>query len=197
MPTDPSMHRNLPLLLLHAREAALAHFRPILKRFRLTEQQWRILRVLACAPAQGMEAGQIADACKILSPSLTGILSRLEQMRLIRREWSEKDQRRQIIGLSQSGTELVARVLPQVDAQYRRIEEALGKQTLEEIYAAIDRIALLLGRPLPDGQSYEGSPRGLITATANRPRTAQTVRPRRVQTHQADVSALRKAAARS
>jgi homoprotocatechuate degradation regulator HpaR len=145
---DPE-HRNLPLLLLHAREAALAHFRPILKKFHLTEQQWRILRVLAAASEAGLEAGQIADKCKILSPSLTGIVSRLEQMELVHRQWSEIDQRRQIIGLTERGSELVARVSPLVDAQYRRIEETLGPATLSEIYQAIDRVTDLLGQPMP------------------------------------------------
>ena len=66
--------RNLALLLLSARESVMANFRPTLKAFGLTDQQWRILRALNSAGE--MEAGQIADTCKILSPSLTGILSR-------------------------------------------------------------------------------------------------------------------------
>jgi hypothetical protein len=39
-------HRNLPLLLLQAREGVIAHFRPILHAHGLTEQQWRIVRAL-------------------------------------------------------------------------------------------------------------------------------------------------------
>jgi homoprotocatechuate degradation regulator HpaR len=149
MRTPDPRHRNLPLLLLHAREAALAHFRPILKQFQLTDQQWRVLRVLAAAAHPGLEAGQIADACKILSPSLTGIVSRLEQMHLVSREWSEVDQRRQIIRLTEEGVRLVARVTPYIDEQYRRIEELLGEQTLAEIYQAIDRVVALLHQPIP------------------------------------------------
>jgi homoprotocatechuate degradation regulator HpaR len=147
-PGNPE-HRNLPLLLLHAREAVLAHFRPILKQFHLTDQQWRILRILAAAPRPGLEPGRIADACKILSPSLTGILTRLEQMQLVSREWSEVDQRRQIIALTGRGVQLVGRVSPLIDAQYRRIEEILGPSGLEEIYRAIDRVVDLLDRPMP------------------------------------------------
>ena len=93
--------RNLPLLLLHAREAALAHFRPILKRFGLTDQQWRVLRMLSEA-RDGLEPGQIAEACKIQKPSLTGILSRMAEMKLIDRDRSQLDQRRQRISLTAS-----------------------------------------------------------------------------------------------
>jgi hypothetical protein len=39
-------HRNLPLLLLQARERVIARFRPILNAHGITEQQWRIVRAL-------------------------------------------------------------------------------------------------------------------------------------------------------
>lgn len=41
------MHDSLTIALLQAREAAMAYFRPIVKRHNLTEQQWRIVRILA------------------------------------------------------------------------------------------------------------------------------------------------------
>ncbi|SQI84388.1 Homoprotocatechuate degradative operon repressor [Klebsiella oxytoca] len=45
------MHDSLTIALLQAREAAMAHFRPIVKRHNLTEQQWRIVRILAEHPS--------------------------------------------------------------------------------------------------------------------------------------------------
>jgi hypothetical protein len=39
-------HRNLPLLLLQARERVIGHFRPVLNAHGITEQQWRIVRLL-------------------------------------------------------------------------------------------------------------------------------------------------------
>ena len=60
-------HRNLAMLLLEARETLMGLFRPILKEFALTEQQWRIIRVLDGEPAQALEAGQIARRCCILA----------------------------------------------------------------------------------------------------------------------------------
>ena len=44
------MHDSLTIALLQAREAAMGYFRPIVKRHNLTEQQWRIVRVLAEHP---------------------------------------------------------------------------------------------------------------------------------------------------
>jgi homoprotocatechuate degradation regulator HpaR len=136
-------HRNLPLLLLHAREAAMAHFRPILKRFRLTDQQWRIVRVLSEAE-NGLEPGQIAEACKIQKPSLTGILTRMAQMNLVDRDRSEVDQRRQRISLTAKGKVLVDRMTPFIDRQYQRIEQQIGVKTLSDIYRSIDTVLALL-----------------------------------------------------
>ena len=45
------MHDSLTIALLQAREAAMAYFRPIVKRHNLTEQQWRIVRILAERPS--------------------------------------------------------------------------------------------------------------------------------------------------
>lgn len=140
--------RNLPLLLLHAREAAMGHFRPILKRFGLTDQQWRILRVLSDAEGP-LEPGRIAEACKILSPSLTGILSRLAEMGLVHREWSAVDQRRQIVSLTAKGRQLVDRMVPLIDKQYRILEQAFGAEDLDAVYRLLDHMLALLQRDLP------------------------------------------------
>ncbi len=45
------MHDSLTIALLQAREAAMSYFRPIVKRHNLTEQQWRIVRILAESPS--------------------------------------------------------------------------------------------------------------------------------------------------
>jgi len=137
--------RNLPLLLLHAREAALAHFRPILKRFGLTDQQWRVLRMLSEA-RDGLEPGQIAEACKIQKPSLTGILSRMAEMKLIDRDRSQLDQRRQRISLTAKGSALVERMTPLIDRQYQRIESMVGVETLSDAYRTLDTVLALLSR---------------------------------------------------
>jgi homoprotocatechuate degradation regulator HpaR len=138
-------YRNLPLLLLHAREAAMMHFRPILKRFGMTDQQWRIVRVLSEAE-DGLEPGQIAEACKIQKPSLTGILSRMAEVKLIERDRSEIDQRRQRISLSASGRALVDRMTPYIDRQYQRMEKMVGAEALSDICRTLDSMLGLLDR---------------------------------------------------
>ena len=65
-------HRNLPQLMLQAREALMAQFRPILNENGVTEQQWRIIRALLTHGP--LEPRQLCELCQISSPSIVGVL---------------------------------------------------------------------------------------------------------------------------
>jgi homoprotocatechuate degradation regulator HpaR len=150
--------RNLPLLLLHAREAALGHFRPILNHYGLTDQQWRIVRALS-ESGDELEPGQIAEACMIQKPSLTGILSRMAEMKWIDRHRSTLDQRRQVISLTPKGRALVDRVMPLIDRQYRLIEQSVGAETLAALYRTLDNALELLHRDIASVMPTVPAPR--------------------------------------
>ena len=99
MPNTPFVHRNLPRLLLEAREAVMAHTRPSLRLHGLSDQQWRVLRVLgehAGDPA-GVETGRVAREAYLLGPSLTGVLTRMERDGLISRCRCPVDARRTVV----------------------------------------------------------------------------------------------------
>ena len=71
-----SIEGSLPLALLRTREAVMARFRPHVARHGVTEQQWRVIRVLAAAD-EALEAGTIAERACIMPPSLSRILKTL------------------------------------------------------------------------------------------------------------------------
>ena len=131
-------YRNLPQLFLKVREELICHFRPILNHFGLTEQQWRILRVLS--EREQLEPWEICDICQILSPSLAGVLSRMDDMGVINRSRVPEDQRRVIVRLSPRGSELVEEIAPLIQAQYRKLEEALGRELIDELYTVLDKV---------------------------------------------------------
>jgi homoprotocatechuate degradation regulator HpaR len=134
----PIRHRNLPLLLLQAREAVISHFRPLLNHFGLTEQQWRVVRVLE---EEGeLEPWQISERCQILKPSLTGVLARMEEIGLVQRRKLDADQRRQLVSNTRKSSQLVGAMAPLVERQYRSLERALGKGLVDELYAMLDRL---------------------------------------------------------
>jgi len=132
-------HRNLPMLLLKARESLLSHFRPIINHYGLTEQQWRIIRTLSERDA--LEPWQICEACHILSPSLTGVLTRMEEMGLIKRRRVPEDQRRLIISLTPKSDKLVDDMAPLIETQYRLLEQSLGADLIARLYDTLDALA--------------------------------------------------------
>lgn len=148
---QPIGRRNLPLLLLQARERVLAEFRPLLNANGVTEQQWRIIRALA---EQGpLEPREIVARCGISSPSLAGVLTRMEDMALVRRERLEHDLRRQRIWLTPQADALVDAMAPLVEATYADIEARVGRERLQQLHAALDTLLALLGPGAPGGES--------------------------------------------
>jgi homoprotocatechuate degradation regulator HpaR len=141
----PLVHRNLPLLLLQARESVIAHFRPILNAHGLTEQQWRIVRALI--DAGPLEPRQIVSLCRISSPSLAGVLARMDDMGLVRRERLPNDARRVRVSLTDHSRELAARMAPQIEATYAAIEARIGGTFIEGFYQSLDELIALLGAP--------------------------------------------------
>jgi len=139
--SEIKLHRNLPLLLLKARETVLAHFRPILKYGGVTEQQWRIIRALH--EATELEPRQICETAQILSPSLSGVLTRMEEMGLIKRKRIDTDQRRQLISLTPKSRALITKLAPLVEEQYRLFEEAMGPALVNDLYPVLDRLLVL------------------------------------------------------
>ncbi|SPC05687.1 homoprotocatechuate degradation operon regulator HpaR [Cupriavidus taiwanensis] len=136
-------HRNLPHLLLQAREALLAGFRPILRQFGVTEQQWRVLRTLN--ERGPMEPNQLAEACLILSPSLTRMLAGMEEAGLVERTRSATDQRRQLVNLTAAARDVIARMEPLIDTRYQQLAQQLGEARLAGIYGALDAMLSGLG----------------------------------------------------
>lgn len=136
--TTPFTHRNLPRLLLQARESVMAHTRPRLREHALSDQQWRVLRVLG---EHGVvETGRVAREAFILGPSLTGVLTRMERDGLIRRARDPADQRRTVVEATDKGMELVGTLSQTIAAHYAWMEKTLGKQSLAQLYELLDQL---------------------------------------------------------
>ena len=134
-------HRNLPRLLLQAREAVMAHTRPSLREHALSDQQWRVLRVLGEHGA--VETGRVAREAFILGPSLTGVLARMERDGLIRRSRDPQDQRRTVIEATAQGRKVVKRLSTTIESHYEWMEQSLGKAKLTQLYALLDELIAL------------------------------------------------------
>ncbi|HXD36534.1 MAG TPA: homoprotocatechuate degradation operon regulator HpaR [Rhodanobacter sp.] len=144
--TSKLIHRSLPLLLLQVRERLMRRFRKVLHEHGITEQQWRVVRALVHLGP--MEPCQIGKVCHISSPSLAGMLARMDDLGLISRKRMDDDQRRRLVSLTPKSHALVTRMAPQIEAAYERIEREISADCIERCYAVLDE--MLLAIPVDD-----------------------------------------------
>jgi homoprotocatechuate degradation regulator HpaR len=129
-------HRNLPMLLLRAREKMMERFRPLITAHGLTEQQWRVVRALH--EHGPMEPRQISDICTISSPSMAGVLARMEAIDLITKERFTDDQRRVLVSLTVTSVQLVDALTKDLEKRYAELESLVGSEVVARVYRAID-----------------------------------------------------------
>ena len=94
----PSTDRSLPIALIRAREGIMSPIREMLAQSDVTEQQWRVLRVLDDHGPQ--ESSALAQRACLLFPSLTRITQTLKKKGLITQTRVATDKRRQVIEIT-------------------------------------------------------------------------------------------------
>lgn len=130
--------RTLPMALLRAREVVMARFRPMLARRDVTEQQWRVLRVLN--EAGPLEATELAERANVLAPSLTRMLKTLEQRDFITRHRVDGDGRRAALAIAPAGLALIEELAPERHAIYQDIERRYGKERLTRLLDLLEEL---------------------------------------------------------
>jgi homoprotocatechuate degradation regulator HpaR len=142
-PAPPDTRRSLPIALLRAREAVMTRFRPMLARHDITEQQWRILRVLAESDA--VDATEVAARAVILAPSLTRTIRLLEERGLMERGQDAADRRRILLRITAEGRRVIASVSPESREIYRQLEDRYGRRRIEALLDMLDELASVNG----------------------------------------------------
>lgn len=104
--TLASTSRSLPIALMHAREAVMGPIREMLGASGVTEQQWRVLRVLE--EAGPLDASTLAQRAALLQPSLTRIIKGMVAKGLVTQVQGEHDRRRQEVAITDAGVALIA-----------------------------------------------------------------------------------------
>lgn len=135
----PNTRRSLPIALLRAREAVMGHFRPMLAEHDITEQQWRVIRILA--EAGTVDASEMADRAFILAPSLTRIIRSLEERGIITKHKDENDGRRVLLQITASGLAIIDEVAPESRLIYDRLEKRFGREKIEQLLDILDEVA--------------------------------------------------------
>jgi homoprotocatechuate degradation regulator HpaR len=143
LPPDALLPRNtrrsLPIALLRAREAVMTHFRPMLAEHDITEQQWRVIRILA---ERGVvDASEMADRAFILAPSLTRIIRSLEERSIITKARDESDGRRVLLQITPAGLAIIDEVAPESRLIYDKLEKRFGRERIDQLLDMLDELA--------------------------------------------------------
>jgi len=117
----------------------MAPIREMLSETGITEQQWRVLRVLA--EHGSLDTSTLADRASLLFPSLTRIATTLRNKGLITQTRDEVDRRRQLIEITQAGQKIIddrADQAAQIVADFRATLGNDNYETLLDLLAQLD-----------------------------------------------------------
>lgn len=133
-----SMVSGLPLSLVRARESVMSHFRNLLRRYNLTEPQWRVLRTINVL--EDIEMTELSRITALLMPSLSRIVRELEVRGYLSKEPDPADLRRMLVRLTESGRALVDMASPECEAVYAAIRDVMGTEKLRQLNALLGEL---------------------------------------------------------
>ncbi|MEM7213320.1 MAG: MarR family transcriptional regulator [Pseudomonadota bacterium] len=114
---------SLPIQLLRVHDQVMAYFRPMLNRFGMTDQQWRVLRAIAAGVT---DFGDLAEATHIQPASLSRMLITLQDRGWTSREVSADDRRQRTITMTDDGWALFHAAALETEAIYADLQADFG-----------------------------------------------------------------------
>lgn len=114
-------------------------YRELFARYNLTEQQWRVLRVLWSDGR--VTSAELSARTLLPAPSLVGIIDRLEKKQLVTRVRSSKDRRSVFVEATQKGSALEAEVTPHVGDIDRRLRASVSAEEWQIMERILEKIA--------------------------------------------------------
>jgi homoprotocatechuate degradation regulator HpaR len=131
--------RSLPMMLYRTLDAVMPRFRQIFSEFGLTEQQWRVLRVLW--QHEQIAFRELSDLTLIPAPSLVGVVDRLTKSGLVGRRRSDSDRRNVFVHATDKGMALESKVRPRVDEAYEELRASIDDRTWKALIDGLEKIS--------------------------------------------------------
>ena len=135
----PPLDQSLSMALLRAREGTLLPVREMLANSGITEQQWRVLRILdQNGPT---DSSSLAAAANLHFPSLTRITQTMISKGYITRTQDPNDRRRHMIAIAEAGAQLINNHREkenEITQEYRNILGEENYLQLIELLAILD-----------------------------------------------------------
>jgi len=130
----PKFLDSLPMILSRSLDGIMPVYRTLFQEHAITDQQWRVMRALW--EQKHLTSKQISEITLLPSPSLVGILDRLEKKGFIGRLRSVEDRRLVYIVPTLAGRELQELMLPKIE----QIHDLFMKKVTPEEWGELNRI---------------------------------------------------------
>ncbi len=130
----PKFLDSLPMILSRSLDGIMPVYRTLFHEHAITDQQWRVMRALW--EQKHLTSKQISKITLLPSPSLVGILDRLEKKGFIGRLRSIEDRRLVYIVPTKAGRELQELMLPKIE----QIHDSFMKKVTPEEWSELNRV---------------------------------------------------------
>lgn len=127
------------MILHRALDGVMPGYRELFGRYGLTEQQWRVMRVLW--GSNRVTSKELSTRTLLPAPSLVGIIDRLEKKGLVTRKRSVEDRRAVHIIATRAGRALEGEVAPKVDKIDASLRSAVSSEEWNAMEQTLKKIA--------------------------------------------------------
>ncbi|MHB1207089.1 MAG: MarR family winged helix-turn-helix transcriptional regulator [Rhodospirillaceae bacterium] len=127
----PRFEQAVSAVLIGTKEAVIAPMRPTIRKYNITEPQWRVMRVINDRGAA--DASVLATVGLLHGPSVTRILKELETRNFIVRKKDHEDRRRTLVALTPKGRSIVKVISRDVIRIMGEYSKRFGAERLERL----------------------------------------------------------------
>ena len=134
----PKFLDSLPMILSRTLDGVMPVYRALFQEHAITDQQWRVMRALW--EQKHLTSKQISEITLLPSPSLVGILDRLEKKGFVGRLRSIEDRRLIYIVPTQAGRKLQELMLPKIEQIHDRFMHQVTPDEWGELNRILDKL---------------------------------------------------------
>ncbi len=134
------------MMLHRALDAVMPDYRELFSRFGLTEQQWRVMRVLWTS--KKITSADLSSRTLLPAPSLVGIIDRLEKKGFVSRVRSVEDRRVVFVIATAEGRALEQDMTPLVAEIDTRLRASVSTEDWAHMEQTLIRIATVRDAPV-------------------------------------------------
>jgi DNA-binding MarR family transcriptional regulator len=135
-----SIEQEVFLEVLRTGNALLEDFVRLLRRYRLTQPQYNVLRILRGAGPDGLPSGEVGERMVVSrAPDATRLLVRMEERGLVRRERRADDRRFVTARITREGLALLKAIDKPLRQMHMRQLHHMTQRELETLATLLER----------------------------------------------------------